>query len=142
MMNKSEITNYLLKNEVKPSLQRLNIYQYLIEKKNHPTVDKIYQDLIHDIPTLSKTTIYNTLKLFVDKGVVMIVNIENNEVRYDADTSSHGHFKCEKCKKIYDIKIDISKLNLIHLENHTIKEAHLYFKGICENCKKQKLNNN
>ena len=141
-MSTEEITNHLAKNDVKPSFQRLSIYQYLINKKNHPTADTIYKELVSNIPTLSKTTVYNTLKLFIDKGVAIAINIEDNEVRFDADTSTHGHFKCEKCNHIYDLTIDVSKLKFENLNVYLIKEAHFYFKGICEKCQKNNINNN
>ena len=61
------IIQKLSAHNIKPSLQRLAIYSYLLEKKNHPTVDMIYSDLHPSMPTLSKTTVYNTLKLFIEK---------------------------------------------------------------------------
>ena len=64
--------NYVIEtlsnHNIKPSLQRIAVYSYLIEKKNHPTVDMIYSDLHPTMPTLSKTTVYNTLKLFIENG--------------------------------------------------------------------------
>ena len=136
------IKNYLTGAEIKPSYQRIKVFEYLIENMNHPTVDMIYKDLSPFIPTLSKTTVYNTLKLFVDKGITQIINIEDNETRYDADTSTHGHFKCIKCGKIFDFSFDKSNLNIKQIKNFEINQTHLYLKGICENCKNLKYNNN
>ncbi len=53
-----------------------------------------------------------------------------------ADTSIHGHFKCEKCKKVYDFKINFSDLDLSGLDQFQIDEHHFYFKGRCFNCRK------
>lgn len=47
---------------IKPSVQRIAIMKYLMEHRTHPTVDEIYTALSPTIPTLSKTTVYNTLK--------------------------------------------------------------------------------
>lgn len=135
MIKVENISEYLIKNDIKPSYQRLRVFEYLTSKQNHPTVDKIYKELIKEIPTLSKTTVYNTLKLFMEKGIVSVVNIEDNEVRYDADTSLHGHFKCEKCEHIYDFKIDPSNIDYGEIKNFKINETHLYIKGICDKCK-------
>ena len=85
------IQEHLREHGIKPSLQRIRIFSYLIHTEEHPTADTIYSALVNEIPTLSKTTVYNTLKLFQEKGVAVVVNIENNEVRFDADTSFHGH---------------------------------------------------
>jgi len=132
------INNYLTEAGIKPSYQRIKIFEYLIKNMNHPTVDMIHKNLILDIPTLSKTTVYNTLRFFVDKGITQIINIEDNETRYDADTSTHGHFKCIKCGNIYDFSFDNKNLNIKQIENFEIKQIHLYIKGICENCKNKK----
>ncbi len=135
-MKIESVGTYLTENGVKPSVQRIKIFEYLIAKRNHPTVDMIYKELIDDMPTLSKTTIYNTLKLFVEKGIVLIVNIEDNETRYDADTSLHGHFKCEKCETVYDFDVSESGINLKNIDKFKINETHIYIKGICEKCNK------
>ncbi|MDA3779619.1 MAG: transcriptional repressor, partial [Bacteroidales bacterium] len=103
--------------------------------KNHPTVDMIYKELVNEIPTLSKTTVYNKLKLFHEKGIIIIVNIEDNETRFDADTSNHGHFKCIKCEKIYDFELTQGEINFPKLLDFSINEKHVYFKGICPDCK-------
>jgi Fe2+ or Zn2+ uptake regulation protein len=132
------ISKYLLENGIKPSVQRLKIFEYLSNTYEHPTVETIFNALSEEIPTLSKTTVYNTLRLFQSKGIVNVINIEDNETRYDADTSFHGHFKCTECGKVYDFKVDISKINFKELENFKIMESHFYLKGICKHC----LNNN
>ena len=135
MIHIENTTEYLKKHEVKPSFQRLRIFDYLNEKHNHPTVDNIYKELVNEIPTLSKTTVYNTLKLFTSKGIAQIINIEDNETRYDADTSTHGHFKCLNCNKIYDFSLDNLDINIPDLDGFENKQTHLYIKGKCPNCK-------
>ena len=129
-----QVKNYLLKHGIKPSVQRIKIYDYLFHQRTHPTVDTIYKDLNPEIPTLSKTTVYNTLKLFVDKGVAVMITIEDNEVRYDADTSIHGHFKCKSCGEVFDFQIKDEMANSIGLSEFKIEEQHVYLKGICKVC--------
>ncbi|WP_207750704.1 Fur family transcriptional regulator [Anaeromonas gelatinilytica] len=131
------ISEHLKKNGIKPSLQRTKIYEYLIENKNHPTVDQIYNDLVKDIPTLSKTTVYNTFNLFMEKNIITIITIEENETRYDADTTFHGHFKCDECGEVYDFDIDDIQINKDILKDFQINERHLYFKGKCKDCLKK-----
>ncbi len=132
-----DIGDYLKSHGIKPSYQRIKIFEYLVKYRNHPTVDMIYQELVQDIPTLSKTTVYNTINLFVEEKIVIEIVIENNEVRYDADISIHGHFKCDKCKKIFDLDLDLESVNLQSLTNFQINEHHIYFKGICNDCLKK-----
>jgi len=52
---------------IRPSVQRVAVYAYLCEHPVHPTVETVYSALSSDYPTLSKTTIYNTLRLFEEK---------------------------------------------------------------------------
>ncbi len=122
---------------VKPSLHRMKILEYLMEKKNHPTVDMIYRDISVDIPTLSKTTIYNTLTTFVENGIAQAITIEDNEVKYDATVDDHAHFKCTKCGNIYDINMDTKISSIKTLSGHIINERHLYFKGVCRSCQRK-----
>ena len=124
----------LTEKDMKPSYQRIKILQYLISKRNHPTVDKIFNDLIKEIPTLSKATVYNTLDLFKKKNLARVVTIEDNETRFDAKVVNHGHFKCESCGSIYDFEINIDSFSTDLLEHFKINEKNVYFKGICPGC--------
>ncbi len=138
------VGSYLKANGIKPSIQRIKIFQYLLDNHVHPTVDDIFQNLSHEIPTLSKTTVYNTLNIFVENHIVQEVIIEENEVRYDVITGTHGHFKCKQCGEIKDFDLDLSKLELQELGNVEIEETHFYLKGICSKCieKKREMKKN
>jgi len=129
-----EIEQYLESHGIKPSYHRIRIFLYLETRKNHPSADQIFQDLLKEIPTLSKTTVYNTLKLFLEKGVVIEILIHEKETRYDADTSMHGHFECMNCNQITDINMDDTGLHFKKLEGFKVSESHFYFKGLCPVC--------
>ena len=139
--NVENVGEYLKEIGIKPSYQRMKIYEFLLQNRIHPTVDTIYRALNKEIPTLSKTTVYNTLNLFIEKKIVNILVIEENETRYDAYLELHGHFKCEKCGNIYDIEMNSDTLDLAGLEGFEIKEKHIYFKGICKHCHEQMIKN-
>ncbi len=113
----------------------MRILEYLTQNRCHPNAEQIFTALHKDIPTLSKTTIYNTLRVLVEAGLVRIITIEDNEVRYDINTDDHGHFKCESCGKIYDFNIDMSSLVSEDLVDFKINDKNVYFKGICPGCK-------
>jgi Fe2+ or Zn2+ uptake regulation protein len=125
---------HLRKSGIKPSFQRMKIFEFLVNNPIHPTVDTIYRALVPDIPTLSKTTVYNTLNLFIEHDITQLITIEDNETRYDADTSIHGHFKCQSCDKVYDFTADSDSLISKGLDGFLIKQQHIYFKGICASC--------
>lgn len=129
-----EIKRYLLKHHIKPSYSRLKIFEYLAATQTHPTVDEIYNALVEEMPTLSKTTVYNTLSIFIQENITRVINIEDNELRYDADITNHGHFKCEQCNAIYDFDIDLNFLKTGGLDNFNIKQKSVCYKGICFSC--------
>lgn len=132
-----EIEQFLRIHGIRPSHHRIRVYHYLVEKRNHPSVDVIYQELVREIPTLSKTTVYSTLELFLEKGVVSLITIDENERRYDADTSLHGHFRCNTCGRIFDVRLNTGIGDLNGMDDFEISESHIYFKGLCPECLKK-----
>lgn len=124
----------LKKKNIHLSYQRLKVLEYLVENQCHPPVDQIFKDLQKNISTLSKTTVYNTLKVLVEAGLVRILTIEDNETRYDIVVENHGHFKCEDCKEIYNFSIDTDSLLSEDLCGFKIDDKNVYFKGICPRC--------
>lgn len=118
---------------IRPSYPRLRIYEYLSSRRNHPTVEMIYGELHKDIPTLSKTTVYNTLHLFAEKGIAKVINIEDGEARYDVDVKLHGHFKCGSCGEVYDFHIGEIIIDK-GIEGFQVDKREVYYYGICEDC--------
>jgi len=106
----------------------------LYENRDHPTVETIYSHLVGGMPTLSKTTVYNTLKLFIDNGITATVTIEDNEVRYDAIMEEHAHFKCDVCGNVYDVEIDASTIQFKKMKSFQIEKTNIYLKGKCNKC--------
>jgi Fur family peroxide stress response transcriptional regulator len=80
-----DLKEKLKKKNINLSYQRLKVLEYLTQVRTHPTVDQIFTDLQKDISTLSKTTVYNTLRVLVQAGLVRVITIEDNETRYDID---------------------------------------------------------
>lgn len=69
--NMEKIKTLLEEKGIKPTFQRLKILEYLSNNlNNHPTVEMVYEKLLNDIPTLSLTTVYNTLNNFLEKRLV------------------------------------------------------------------------
>ena len=92
-----DLVKELKEKKIRLSYQRVKILDYLNRNRTHPTADEIYTGLIAEIPSLSKTTVYNSLNSLVKANLVQELTIEDNENRYDIVTETHGHFKCEKC---------------------------------------------
>lgn len=130
----AELSTELVKKNLRPSHHRIKILEYLLDKQGHPSVDQIFNDLHKEIPTLSKSTVYNTLNLFITARLVRMLTIEENETRYDLIVDKHGHFKCESCDTIYDFKINIDEFIADELSDFQINDQDVYFKGICPSC--------
>ena len=124
---------------IKPTIQRIKIYKYLIEYRTHPDVDTIYNELIKEIPTISKTTIYNTLKEFIGKNLILEIPLES-KLCFDGYTQPHSHFICEECRKIYDLNIDFSFARREKIDGHIVKKFCGIFRGICRECQKEGVN--
>lgn len=131
---KQEAVDILLDHQVKPSVQRVAILEYLLMHRTHPTVEEIYSALSPEIMTLSRTTVYNNLKLLTDQNVILTLNIDDKYTCYDAETSPHAHFLCKKCGKVYDLPINDDVSLLKSNCQHKILEKHYYYKGICQSC--------
>ena len=118
------------------SESREKILSFLRGTKEHPSAHMIYNALYSDNPTLSPATVYNNLKLFEEQGLVIRVANVNGVERYDANTSDHVHFVCEKCGAVIDImdadiqgakkacQVGQAKINSIQIVLH----------GTCESC--------
>ena len=107
--------DYLLSYNIKPSVQRIAIMDYLLAHKTHPCIDEIYMALCDDIPTLSKTTVYNTLKLFVEHGAALMLTIDEK----NACLPFSGETK---------------QVERIDMNGFFIEEIHQYYKGVCPAC--------
>ena len=131
------VYEYLLSYDIKPSVQRIAIMDYLLKHHTHPCIDEIYMALHDDIPTLSKTTVYNTLKLFVEHGAAKMLTIDERNACFDGDTSAHAHFQCKCCGRIFDMPMHISEneMNEMTDKGFSVEEIHSYYKGVCPECK-------
>lgn len=130
------VKDYLVSKGIRPSVQRLAVMSYLLENKIHPTADDIFAALYPAIPTLSRTTIYNTLDLFVDRGAVILLDIDAKFKRYDGETSLHAHFMCDKCHSVLDVGIKNSLLINDNIPDGVeVRDVQLLYKGSCQRCR-------
>lgn len=131
-----DTVDILLAHHIKPSVQRMAIMDYLMAHCTHPTVEEIYSALAPTMPTLSKTTVYNTLKLLTDQGAVRMLSIDERFTCYDALTEPHAHFLCRKCGQVYDLPLPHGLMKEVsnNPEGHDVEEIHYYYKGVCKQC--------
>ena len=131
-MNSTSI--YLSGHGIRPSVQRIAIMRYLLKNRTHPTAEDVFEALRRQIPTLSKTTVYNTLKLFVENGAALYVGIDEKNARFDGYVEPHAHFRCKKCRCIIDLPMEIDKVVPKDFSGD-MEEFYFYIKGLCEDCK-------
>jgi len=125
---------------ISPSITRVQIYDYLEHSKTHPTVDEIYQDLVSILPTLSKTTVYNVLRLFLEHDLIDVISTASNEKRYEIKDSSHSHFLCKVCNTIYDIPQVSISYDKDKISHYQVDNQQVTLVGICPACmEKQKI---
>jgi Fur family transcriptional regulator, peroxide stress response regulator len=129
-----DIQELLQSHNIKPSITKVKIMEYLIRHATHPTVDEIYSNLLSELPTLSRTTVYNTLGLFTRARLVRVFTLGDNENRYDANAGNHGHFKCNRCGRVYDFGFDPDLLPARGLDGFRISEKNVYYRGTCPGC--------
>ncbi len=125
-------TEILTSNNIRPSLTRVLIYDYLREHRTHPTVEEIYMSLSPQVPTLSKTTVYNTVKLLTEQGIIKMITIDDQQARFDACTNLHGHFLCNKCANVYDFDTDMPLMALP--DGFHTSTTEVYCTGTCNKC--------
>lgn len=139
-MNATEITatQLLMDHGIRPSVQRLAIMQYLLDHHTHPTVDVIYNDLQPSMPTLSRTTVYNTLQLLQQHNAVMALTIDSHTVHYDGTVHPHAHFMCRCCGRIIDLPLDQGiPRNPFGDAAFKIEQIQVNYYGVCDACRKQ-----
>ena len=103
---KQDLQTYLRANEVTPTAQRIQIARVLFAKPGHFSAEEIYNSVNQSKPVVSKATVYNTLGLFVRKGLIKEVLVDPSKVFYDSNTIPHHHFYDTDTGEIQDIAQD------------------------------------
>jgi Fur family peroxide stress response transcriptional regulator len=133
-MKQTAIIQLLQDHGLRPSPQRVAVADYLASHKTHPTAETVYTALSPRYPTLSRTTVYQTLQTLCDIGAAQKITIEDGEMRFDADTSDHGHFKCVKCDRVFDFFYPAGTAFPKPGRGFLVERSQLYSRGLCPDC--------
>lgn len=87
---------------IKATHQRLEILRVLASTGAHPDAETVYTRVRRRIPSISLDTVYRTLYMLQERGVITRVPSTNDRARFDANMSRHHHFVCERCGRIED----------------------------------------
>lgn len=122
---------------LKHSRQRDAVYNFLKDRKDHPTADTIYAGVRDEYPNISLGTVYRNLMVLRDTGKIRTVDVGDGVIHFDADTSEHNHFICTRCGRVEDLEMEsIDRVKEIAATNFAgkITGYSAYFYGICESC--------
>lgn len=132
-MQKEKIISLFKEKNFRATPQRIAVFDYIFENKNHPDALAVYENVLKQHPGFSKTTVYNALKALSECGFLITVNIDGERIRYDANVSQHGHFRCKNCGKIFDFETEMPKSK--GLDGFLINHKDVYYSGLCPSCK-------
>ena len=121
---KEMIIDILSRFGIRPTAQRVKIAGVLLTKDQHLSADQVLAKVNNDKSTVSKATVYNTLNLFVRKGLLRQVIVESGKVFYDSNNSTHHHLYNEDTGELNDINAgELTIENLPELPPGTIKSG-------------------
>jgi Fur family peroxide stress response transcriptional regulator len=122
---------------VKLTHQRLEIFRELAASEDHPGVDAIFRAVQRRMPTVSLDTVYRTLWMLHDLGLVATLGPERDGVRFDGNLDPHHHYVCVRCGLVRDFEsADLNALRIPEAVKGlgSIADAHVEVRGVCTKC--------
>lgn len=130
---------------IKLTHQRIEIFREVAQTEDHPDADQIFQRVRDRIPTVSLDTVYRTLWLLNDLGLVVTLRSSRERTRFDANLESHHHFVCRQCGFTRDFYSDaLDNLSLPDSAGALgeIEATHVEVRGVCRECVEKGRKNN
>jgi len=109
-LERSDIVSMLQHYKISPTRQRVEIAEYLFQRPQHLSAEKILDGVTREGNRVSRATVYNTMGLFANKGVVREVLIDRERVFYDSNPKVHQHLynvDTGELTDIYDAEVDM-----------------------------------
>ena len=122
---------------VKLTHQRLEIFREVASSLDHPDAETVFRAVRKRMPTVSLDTVYRTLWLLNDLGLVTTLGPRRDSVRFDANLEHHHHYVCVRCGLARDF--ESAELNTLCIPDTvkglgTVVATHVEVRGICEGC--------
>ena len=116
--------------------QRQHVYDVILEKRDHPTVEEVFLRAKGRMPEISMATVYNCLDALVKCGLVRHVNLDRAATRYCPNMREHSHFYCEECGSVYDIEFAAggNPGGLDLPAGFKAKQYDISIRGLCRDC--------
>ena len=125
---------------LKVTPQRMAVYKVLIESKQHPSAEMVCRKVRKVIPNISLDTVNRNLLTLARIGAASIVEGSGDVKRFDGCLETHQHFKCIKCRRIFDFHykpFDNIAVPKNISRKFTVLRKTVYFEGICDLCAKK-----
>lgn len=123
----------------KNSRKRQAMLDLLLNTREHPTAEMLYNLLKPDYPELSLGTVYRNLSVLAEDGMVISVGTVGGQERYDANTTPHPHFVCRKCLRVIDLElpdtVSVMYDSVEHDYNFACEGYSLSLSGLCDHCR-------
>jgi Fe2+ or Zn2+ uptake regulation protein len=115
---------------IQPTPQRIAVAEFVLKTDVHPTADEVWAQVRQNCPTLSRATVYNTLNLFVEKGLLKPQPLRDGSVAFDANIGPHHHFIDEESGKVFDVPWEAVKVTGgDSLEEFEVREYQVVLRG-------------
>ncbi|MCA1663271.1 MAG: transcriptional repressor [Myxococcales bacterium] len=115
---------------IQPSAQRLAVASYVLDTDEHPSADEVLRRASAALPMISRATVYNTLNLFVNKGLVRELVLAEGRSVFDCNLEKHHHFIDESTGTIHDVPWDAVRVSRVdQLAGYEIKEYMVVLRG-------------
>ncbi|NOR43728.1 MAG: transcriptional repressor [Gammaproteobacteria bacterium] len=108
-LERNDVVSLLQHFNISPTRQRIEIAEFLFQRPQHLSAEKILDGVTEAGNRVSRATVYNTMGLFTNKGVVREVLIDRERVFYDSNTDAHQHLynvDTGELTDIYDTEVD------------------------------------
>jgi Fur family transcriptional regulator, peroxide stress response regulator len=125
------------KSGVKLTHQRLEIFREVAASLDHPNAESVFRAVQPRMPTVSLDTVYRTLWLLADLGLVTTLGPRRDTVRFDANLDHHHHYICVRCGLARDF--ESAELNTLPPPDKvrdigSILTTHIEVRGVCNRC--------
>ena len=123
---------------IKATHQRMEILRELASTGEHPDAETIFKRVRRRIPAVSLDTVYRTLRMLEDKGIISRVPSMQDRARFEANISRHHHFVCRKCGRIedfYSTALDQFTPPPAVAAMGRVETVHVELRGLCRACK-------
>jgi Fur family iron response transcriptional regulator len=115
---------------IQPSAQRVAIAGYVLGTAAHPSAEVVLERVRASFPMVSRATVYNTLHLLVEKGLLRELVLAEGKVVYDPKLERHHHFVDEESGAIHDIPwgaLQVSRVG--SLAGYDVREYQVVLRG-------------